>query len=51
MYDSKTDTLDERGLIHASRAMMKELMEKKNYQTSRNGWRQFTETPSTFTLL
>lgn len=34
MYDSKTDTLDERGLIHASRAMMKELMEKENLSDS-----------------
>ncbi|MCC4085004.1 MobP2 family relaxase [Enterococcus faecalis] len=34
LYDSKTDTLDERGLIHASRAMMKELMEKENLSDS-----------------
>lgn len=34
LYDSKTDILDERGLIHASRAMMKELMEKENLSDS-----------------
>ncbi|MFC0616231.1 MobP2 family relaxase [Enterococcus faecalis] len=34
LYDSKTDTLDERGLIQASRAMMKELMEKENLSDS-----------------
>lgn len=34
LYNSKTDTLDERGLIHASRAMMKELMEKENLSDS-----------------
>lgn len=34
LYNSKTDTLDERGLIHASRAMMKKLMEKENLSDS-----------------